>query len=312
MQYISNRRFSRKSPRRLHPACNFVMLYLTQECILIDANTFAQEFFMLSGVSKATKKNGEIYYRAGMTYRGKHISLGSFSSEEDAAGAYLDARKITGDTSIGIVQLHGCRFTLSFEKAMILINFRDNGIYFKNPIYLHKGYFSYFLSPELELKFDIDDLFYYSSHKIQRRQGHLFVSDYGMQYSIPARYGIRPYAVAGRDYEFANGDTLDYRYSNIIIHNHYHGVQRTEKNGVSKYRASIHINGNYLIGVYPTEETAAIAYNKAADLAKASGVRKNFPENYIEGFSGKKYAEVYTRLHISKRYLDYLASFTSG
>lgn len=263
---------------------------------------------MLSGVSAAKQKNGTIYYRSSITYRGKHISLGSFSTEEDAATAYLDALRIIGDTSVDLFSITDCKQTLSFEKAVVLLNFRDNQLYIKNPIYLRKGYFSYFLSPSLELKFDIDDLFYYSSHKIQKRQGHLFVNDYGMQYSILSRYGIKPYAVAGRDYEFANGDSHDLRYSNIIIRNHYHGVQQIEKNGILKYRAIIHINGNYVIGTYSTEDKAAIAYNKAADLAKSAGIDKNFPENYVESCGPKEYAEIYTKLHISKRYLTYLDS----
>ena len=133
--------------------------------------------------------------------------------------------------------------TLSFEKIIVLLNFRNNGIYFKNPIYLRNGYFSYYLSRIEELKFDVDDLFYYSSRKIQKRQGHLFVSDYGMQYSILSRYGIRPYAVAGRDYQFVNGDNSDFRYSNIVIVNRYHGVLQFLKNGLPRYRAVIHING---------------------------------------------------------------------
>ena len=45
------------------------------------------------------------------------------------------------------------------------------------------------------LKFDIDDLFYYSSHKILKRQGHLYVNDYGMQITILNRYGIKNYGV---------------------------------------------------------------------------------------------------------------------
>lgn len=263
---------------------------------------------MLSGVSVAKQKNGTIYYRSSITYRSKHISLGSFSSEEDAGTAYLDALQIINDASIDLLHIGDAHFTLSFEKAVILINFRDNNLYIKNPIYLRKGYFSYFLSPTMELKFDIDDLFYYSSHKIQKRQGHLFVSDYGMQYSILSRYGIKPYAVAERDYTFANGDPYDYRYSNIIVWNHYHGVQQIEKNGVMKYRALIHINGNYVIGTYSTEEKAAIAYNKAADMAKAAGINKNFPENYVESYGPKEYADIYTKLHISKRYINYLSS----
>ena len=163
----------------------------------------------------------------------------------------------------------------------------------------------------MELKFDIDDLFYYSGRKIQKRQGHLFVSDYGMQYSISARYGIKPYAVLGRDYEFVNGDPLDYRYSNIIIHNHYHGVTKIEKNGFCRYRAVIHINGNHAIGIYASEEEAAIAYNKAAALAKAAGICKSFPENYIECLSGKEYTEIYSKIMISERYLSYLAGLGS-
>lgn len=264
---------------------------------------------MLPGVSTATKKDGTVYYRCGITYRNKHISLGSFSTESDAAMAYQDALRLLSDPNITILTLPDTPLTLSFEKSVILLNFRDNGLYVKNPIYLRKGYFSYFLSPALELKFDIDDLFYYSSHKIQRRQGHLFVSDYGMQYSILSRYGIKPYAVSGRDYEFSNGDPCDYRYSNIIVKNRYHGVQQVEKNGSLRYQAQIHINGNYKIGTYSTEEKAAIAYNKAADLAKSAGLVKNFPSNYIDTCSPKEYADIYTRLKISKRFLTYLDTF---
>lgn len=266
---------------------------------------------MLSGVSIATQKDGTIYYRSSITYRNKHISLGSFSAEEDAGTAYLDALKLLSDTSINILTLPYQKLTLAFDKAVILLNFRDNQLYFKNPIYLRKGYFSYFLTPTHELKFDIDDLFYYSSHKIQKRGGHLFVSDYGMQYSILSRYGIKPYAVAGRDYIFSNGDSSDFRYSNIIILNHFHGVQQVQKNGITKYQAIIHINGNYRIGTYSTEEKAAIAYNKAADLAKSAGVQKNFPENYVDAYSPKEYADIYTRLKISKRYLSYLEQLNS-
>ena len=168
-----------------------------------------------------------------------------------------------------------------------------------------------FLSPSTELKFDIDDLFYYSEHRIQRRQGHLFVNDYGMQYSILGRYGIKPYAVSGRDYEFANGDTTDYRYSNIIIINRYHGVSEVYQKGVKKYRVLIHINGNYKIGTYSTEEKAAIAYNKAADLAKSHGINKNFPENYVESCSPREYADLYTKLRISKKYLESIMTMLS-
>jgi hypothetical protein len=264
--------------------------------------------FMLPGVYLAKKKDGTIYYRSSISFQNKHISLGSFPTETDAAAAYQDASLLFTDSRINLFYLIDHPGTLSFEKSVVLLNFRDNRIYFKNPIYLRKGYFSYFLTPSTELKFDIDDLFYYSSHKIQKRQGHLFVSDYGMQYSILSRYGIKPYAVCGRDYDFVNGDTLDFRYSNIIIHNHYHGVQQFQKNGVARYKAYIHINGNYVIGTYNSEEKAAIAYNKAADLAKSAGIDKNFPENYIVDISPREYADIYTKLKISKKYLNFLTS----
>lgn len=267
---------------------------------------------MLKGVFPATKKDGTPYYRSSINYSGKHISLGSFPSEESAHSAYMEASHTFSDTAITIDNVHLHRNILSYEKTIILLNFRDNGLYFKNPIYLRKGYFSYFLSEHEELKFDIDDLFYYSSHKIQKRQGHLFVSDYGMQYSILSRYGIRPYAVAGRDYQFVNGDPSDYRYANILVINRFHGVLRHAVKGITKYRTSIHINGNYIVGTFSSEEKAAVAYNKAVDLAKAAGIRKDFPENYVDTLSPKEYAETYTKIKLSERYLSYLEGLSNG
>lgn len=261
---------------------------------------------MLPGVYQAKQKNGAIYYRSSINYRSKHISIGSFASETAANAAYSEASRLLNDFSVDMNNLLSHITVLSFEKSVSLLNFRDNGIYSKNPIYLRKGYFSYYLTPADELKFDIDDLFYYSSHRILKRQGHLYVNDYGMQCSILSRYGIKPYAVPGRDYIFANGDATDYRYSNLIIKNHYHGVLESAKNGIVRYKARIHINGNYTIGTYSTEEKAAIAYNKAADCAKAAGIHKNFPENYVDCISPKEYADIYTRLKISKKYLKYL------
>ena len=208
---------------------------------------------MQTGVYSAQKKDGTVYYRANITYQTKHISLGSFSSEEDAHSAYLEACNLLENEAVTLFNIHSQIRHLSFDKAVCLLNFRDNHLYFHNPIYLRKGYFSYFLSDDMELKFDIDDLFYYAGHRIQKRQGHLFVSDYGMQYSILSRYGIKPYAVTGRDYLFFNGDTHDFRYSNILNINRYHGVFSYEKNGATHYKVFIHINGNYKIGSYASE-----------------------------------------------------------
>ena len=118
---------------------------------------------MTQGVSIATKKDGTVYYRAGLYYKNKHISLGSYADETTAGNAYLDALANLGSLDQLPEDNIEQPTTLSFEKIIVLLNFRNNGIYFKNPIYLRNGYFSYYLSRIEELKFDVDDLFYYSS-----------------------------------------------------------------------------------------------------------------------------------------------------
>ena len=75
--------------------------------------------------------------------------------------AYLEALAILGSLDQLPEDYIEQPTTLSFEKIIVLLNFRNNGIYFKNPIYLRNGYFSYYLSRIEELKFDVDDLFYY-------------------------------------------------------------------------------------------------------------------------------------------------------
>lgn len=280
----------------------------------------------LVGVFAANKKNGERYYRSSITYKGHHISLGSFENAEDAHKAYLEADAILHHPESFAIHAFESYFSgsksmsenseklfakidfLSFEKAVILLNFRDNGMYFHCPIYLYKSFFHYYLAPDYHLTFDKEDLFYYSSHKIMRRGNHLFVADYGMQITIASRYGIRSFAVKDRDYRFINQDDTDFRYSNIEIINPYHGVFREGPFGNYRYRVLIHINGNYLIGVYDNIETAAIAYNKAADLCNKYGICKKFPVNYIESLSPKTYAEIYSEVTISRTFLNMLTS----
>ena len=173
---------------------------------------------MILGTYQAVKKDGTIYYRSNITYKNKHISLGSFSTEEEAGETYKEALFLLS-SDIKLDEIMDSIHYLSFEKSVILLNFRDNGLYIGKPIYLRKNYFSYYLSETKELIFDIDDLFYYSSHKILQRKGHLYVNDYGMQVTLLSRYGIKNHAVCNRDYYFANGDTQDFRYANIIIKN---------------------------------------------------------------------------------------------
>ena len=218
--------------------------------------------------------------------------------------AYKEASSILSDPNASL-EKYSSASTLSFEKRVCLINYRDNGIYIAHPIYIRPKMFYYYLSPEEILKFDVDDLFYYSSHKIMKRGGHLFVSDYGAQISVAGRYGIKRYAIEGRDYRFKNGDSLDYRYSNIEILNSYHGVRRHEKNNHVSFRAFIHIKGNYVIGTYSTEIEAAVAYNKAVDLLHQKGIQKNYAINFVDSVSPSEYAKIYKQVKISRRIMDY-------
>lgn len=268
-------------------------------------NTFCMEGRgdMLTGVYEAVKKNGERYYRASFTYRNKHISLGSFETEEAAHTAYILAGELTtGEKKELPISAYGSEGrALSFEKWVVLINFRDNGMYIKNPIYLKSRYFIYYYNEETQFKFDVDDLFYYSEHKIMKRGGHLFVADYGMQVNILSRYGIKNHAVCGRDYRFVNGDNTDFRYGNMEVINRYYGVIKEERNGTILYTTRIHIVGDVIVGRYETEEEAAVAYNCAADILEAEGAKKAYPRNYIEGLSSEKYKKLYQTVSIVKK-----------
>lgn len=259
---------------------------------------------MLPGVYLNKKKDGTPLYRASITHKGRHISLGSFPDEQTAHLAYLEASSLFSTTQPAkslLEHFHEVRHILPFEKWVVLLNYRDNDIYIKTPIYLEHRFFTYYYSQNCRYKFDVDDLFYYSNHKIMKRGGHLFVADYGMQVNILSRYGIKNYAVPGRDFRFVNGDDTDFRYRNIEIINRYYGVTKQHLKGRDVYLAKIHINGDYIIGRYPTENEAAAAYNRAAALLQEQGVNKNFSMNYIEGLSGIEYANLLTKVRISRK-----------
>lgn len=262
----------------------------------------------LPGVFQTTKKDGTLYYRASVTYHSRHISLGSFSEESKAHAAYLlagrllfDKHHFAADPIQEIESYQELSLPFSFDKWVMLLNLRDHDMYCRNPIYLAHRFFYYCLDPDTLLKFDVDDLFFYMSHKIMRRGGHLFVADYGMQLSILSRYGIRSHAVCGRDYIFANNDPHDFRYSNIEVINHYYGVFRQIRRGQTVYAVKIHLNGDILVGRYRSESEAAVAYNKALDILRSRGINKNFPENYIEGIDEVTYAKYYNSARISRK-----------
>ncbi len=260
---------------------------------------------MLPGVYSAVKESGKKYFRASVTYNGKHISLGSYDKESDAHQAYLLSREVLSDQPAWSIENYPNSCILSFHKWVVLINFRDNKLYIKNPIYIKKKYFLYYIDQETCLKFDADDLFYYAHHKILQRGGHLFVSDYGMQVNILSRYGIKNYAVPGKDYIFVNGDDKDFSYQNIEVINKFYGVSKKNKKGHIIYIAKIHINGDYIIGRYSTEIEAAIAYNKAVLILKSNGLDRNYQQNFIEGIDEITYASIYQKIRISKKFIAY-------
>lgn len=259
-----------------------------------------------AGVYTAIKKDGTFYYRSSLTYKSKHISLGSFSTEDLAHLCYLEGISLINSDKMISDYTISDNHLLSFDKWVSLINFRDNNMYFKNPIYLMPKYFIYYYDINTDYKFDVDDLFYYSKHKIMKRNGHLFVADYGMQVNILSRYGIKNYAVINKDYQFINNDTTDFRYKNIRIINKYNGVSQITKNGIPLYVSKIHINGDYIIGKYKSENEAAVAYNKAGEMLVNAGILNTYQSNYIEGLSSIQYAALHSNVKISKKIRELL------
>jgi hypothetical protein len=260
---------------------------------------------MTKGVFTAEKKDGSIYYRSSFTFQNKHISLGSFPTETKAHQAYEEAQRLSSDFTLSLNDYHESDHVLSLTKWVCIVNFRDNKIYFKTPIYLKRKYFEYHFSEDIVLKFDVDDLFFYSTHTIMKRGNHLFVADYGMQLNILNRYGIKNFAVPGKDYRFVNGDDTDYRYANIHVINRYYGVSREDNQGRITYLAKIHIHGDYLIGHFRDETEAAISYNKAVDVLAANGVTIQYMKNYIDNMETDEYLAVYEKIKLPKKIRDY-------
>lgn len=265
----------------------------------------------MTGVYEAKNNNGETYFRASFTFKNKHISLGSSSDRAACHAMYQEACAIISNTSSHWVDAdrrtasYNEAMTLSLSKYISLINFRDNNIYIKTPVYMCHRHFLYFLNEYKVLLFSADDLFYYSRHTIMSRGGYYFVNDYGAQTSILSRFGIRSHSVAGRDYVFKNGDTHDFRYENILVINQYYGVARFTRNGRTMYRSRIHINGDFILGEFATEEEAAVAYNKAVDMLSGL-VDIAYTPNYIEGISSVEYATMYHNIILSKNFRNYV------
>ena len=127
------------------------------------------------------------------------------------------------------------------------------------------------------------------------------MADYGMQINILSRFGIKNFAVKDRDYRFINGNSRDFRYSNIEVINRFHGVTRKEKRGTVYYETKIHWNGYLTVGRYKNETEAAVAYNKAASILLTKGYEKKYPVNYIETLSREEYKQIFKSVAISPR-----------
>ena len=107
---------------------------------------------MLPGVYRATKKDGTEYFRSSITFKNKHISLGSFATEEEAAFSYQFASRLLRDHTLSLENYAGHKVPLAFSKWISLVNFRDNGMYIKTPVYLKKNFFLYYFFCGCELK----------------------------------------------------------------------------------------------------------------------------------------------------------------
>lgn len=255
------------------------------------------------GIFETKRKDNSTYYRVSIYVNKKHISLGSFDIFEDAVTCYDSANKILDDADhLFTPDNYDSELKISFEKYIVLINYRDNKLYIANPIYLKPNFFEYYITKDTILKFDKDDLFYYSDKKISKRGNHYYCHEFGLQININDRYGIPPYAVIGRDYIFKNGDTTDYRYSNIEIVNKYHGVSKVNKKGKIVYEVKVHVNGYLKVGDFKDEITAAIAYNKACDIL-SKNADKGFISNYPD-INPKEYATIYSEIQIPRKFYD--------
>ena len=60
----------------------------------------------LPGVFTARKKDGTLYYRASITHKKKHISLGSYKTPFMAYAAYLEGISLLADNTLEIGRAH--------------------------------------------------------------------------------------------------------------------------------------------------------------------------------------------------------------
>ncbi|MBE6022462.1 MAG: hypothetical protein E7231_04400 [Cellulosilyticum sp.] len=237
-------------------------------------------------------------YKTYFLYETTKIYLGMYTSYDAAETAIKDAKALMS-ASQSPPQFDD--YSLDYRKVVSLCNLRDNKRYIKNPIYLYPTYFTYYLSKEHILTFDLRDLLYFSTYKIYKRGNYLYTQDAISQQSILSRYGIPNHSVINKDYIFKNNDPYDFRQSNLEIINGYKGVTKKIKNGIETYTAHIYIKTDFIIGHYASEFEAAIAYNKAVDILSEHNMIKDYTHNTIPFITKAEYDSIYNNLILSPR-----------
>mgnify|MGYP000782336312 CR=1 FL=1 len=88
---------------------------------------------------------------------------------------------------------------------------------------------------------------------------------------------------------------------NLEIINRFHGVSKKKNGSIPFFETKIHVNGDYIVGRYPDEITAAVAYNKAATILIKKGYDKAYPVNFIEETDSETYKKLFQSVSVSKK-----------
>lgn len=244
-------------------------------------------------------KGDHTTYKVYFLYEKKKIYLGLYASHEDAQLALKQALEIMQAPFGNLDFMHSI---IDYKKIISLCNFRDHKVYIKNPIYLMNHYFYYYLSKDIILTFDMKDLLFFSTYKINKRGNYLYTQDSISQQSLLNRFGILNHSVPGKDYIFKNGNPYDFRRENLEIINSYKGVSKKVKDDKTFYVASIYTTQPLVLGHYDSEIEAAIAYNKAIDfLTTTYSSCRDYIPNTIPFLTKAEYHAIYDRIKLSPR-----------
>ena len=131
----------------------FKLLGITEIRLILNYQSLQKRglITMPTGVYTTTKKDGTTYYRASLLFKINTSALAVLMIYK-ASLVYKEACSIVSDSAnhwininLQLTSYDKKQFHISFDKYICLINYRDNNIYIKTPIYLCKKYFLYFL-----------------------------------------------------------------------------------------------------------------------------------------------------------------------